>query len=112
MMGSRISSPYAARTRFTGRSVMKSIGILVVCGALLSSLTGVASAAQSTYVDCNSAFNDGQNQALFYVSASTSRTGCSGLDHAEAALAKVMRKYKIHPNNTDALKVCFYEGLY
>jgi hypothetical protein len=89
---------------------MKRIGTLMVLGALLS-FSSVAAASQPTFEDCDSAFNYGQNTSLFYVSASTNRVGCD-LQRAEVALARSLKKQKIPPQNTEEMKLCFYEGLY
>lgn len=89
---------------------MKRIGSLMVLGALLS-FSSVAAASQPTFEDCDSAFNYGQNTALFYVSASTNRVACD-LQRAELALGRSLKKQKIPPQNTEDMKVCFYEGLY
>ena len=93
---------------------MKRIGILVMCGALGLLSPAVASAAPPTFEDCDSAFNYGQNTAQFYVSASMNRAACDAASvvRAEVALGHSLRRQKIQPQNSEDLKVCFYEGLY
>jgi hypothetical protein len=92
---------------------MKRIGTLVLFGAL-GLLSSVASAATSTFDDCDSAYNYGENTAQFYVSASMNRAACdvASVARAEVALSHSMRRQKIQPQNSEELKVCFYEGLY
>jgi hypothetical protein len=91
---------------------MKRIGILVIGMALVAS-QGVASAAP-TFANCESASNYGKNSANLYVSASMNTADCdsAGLERAELALGRSLRKLKIHPGNTDEMQVCFYEGVF
>jgi hypothetical protein len=93
---------------------MKRIGILVMGGVLGLLLPAVASAAPPTFEDCDSAYNYGANTSQFYVSASMNRAACdsASVARAELALAHSLRRQKIQPQNSDELKVCFYEGLY
>jgi len=94
--------------------MMKRIGILVVSSALLVITAGAASAANETFVDCDSAYNYGKNTADFYVSAAMNQATCDAarLEKAEVVLARTLKRQKINPTNSEATKVCFYQGLY
>jgi hypothetical protein len=93
---------------------MKRIGILALSGVLGLLAPAVASAASPTFEDCDSAYNYGSNTAQFYVSASMNRASCDNavVTRAEVALGHSLRRQKIPPQNSEELKVCFYEGLY
>jgi hypothetical protein len=93
---------------------MKRIGILVMGGVLGLLSPAVASASSPTFEDCDSAYNYGANTSGYFVSASMNRAACDGpaVARAEVALSHSLRRQKIPPQNTEELKICFYEGLY
>jgi hypothetical protein len=93
---------------------MKRTTILAASCALLSLAVGAAPAAADTFPDCGSAYNYGWNSSWFYVSASMNRADCDAatVEKAEAALARAFRRKQIEPDNSEGLKVCYYQGLY
>jgi hypothetical protein len=93
---------------------MKRTAILAASSALLTLVMGTVPAAADTFPDCASAYNYGWNSSWFYVSASMNRADCDGtvIEKAEAALARAFRRKQIEPDNSEALKVCFYQGMY
>jgi len=92
---------------------MNRLGLLVVSGVLLVSGSGSAMAG-TTFENCESAYNFGSNTAKWFVSAAYNRASCNAelMITAEDSLAKSIGKQKIHPQNSDEHKVCFYQGLY
>jgi hypothetical protein len=94
---------------------MKRTTILAASTALLTLVAGAApAAAEDTFPDCASAYNYGWNSSWLYVSASMNRADCDGtiVEKAEVALARAFRRKQIAPGNGEALKVCFYQGVY
>jgi hypothetical protein len=92
---------------------MNRIMILVASSAALLAVSGAAF-ADDTFADCDSAASYGWNTASFYVSASMNRAACDVnlTEKAEAALGRALKRQRIAPRNSEAIKVCFYDGLY
>lgn len=93
---------------------MKRTTILAASCALLSLAVGAAPAAADTFPDCGSAYNYGWNSSWQYVSSSMNRADCDAatVEKAEVALARAFRRKQISPDDSEALKVCYYQGLY
>jgi hypothetical protein len=93
---------------------MKRTTILAASTALLTLVAGASPAAADTFPDCASAYNYGWNSSWLYVSASMNRADCNQtvIEKAEAALARAFRRKQIEPDNGEALKVCYYQGVY
>jgi hypothetical protein len=94
---------------------MKRTAILAASTALLTLVAGTApAAAEDTFPDCSSAYNYGWNTTWSYVSGSMNRADCNEtvIEKAEVALARAFRRKQIAPDNGEALKVCYYQGVY
>jgi hypothetical protein len=92
---------------------MKIIGTMVVLGALSLLPEGTAQAA-STFEDCASAQNYGNQTARHWVGTVMNRVSCAdaSVRKGENALAKQMRRQRINAHNPLSHQVCFYQGLY
>jgi hypothetical protein len=77
-------------------------------------VAGPAQAASPTFEDCESASNYGYNTSWQFVSSVMNKAACAEIQvrKGEIALARQAKRQKIPPHNTDALKTCFYTGLY
>jgi len=92
---------------------MKCTGMYILSGVLILLVT-TGTAAASTFDSCASAYSYGANTSTMYVSAAMNHAACDAAEvqKAEAALARTFRNVAIPPQNPEAFKLCFYEGLY
>jgi hypothetical protein len=93
---------------------MNRIGILVASCALVATTATAVSAADETFADCESAANYGARTAYYFVGASMNRAACDGSmgERVQQVLARSLRRQHISAHNPEALRVCFYQGLY